>query len=519
MKTSKTSLSSALLGVLAGLALTTLACTGLAQTTNVIVLTTFEPGQSVNWSYGYYFGNNGLGGYTGPIVPWYSPDDPDMTNALMRYEFDTSALAGNTSYGTGFGGDLHWSGNSSLFTSSNLNSYLFSFDARVEGLVPGQTSANLQMEVRLFDASGNAIVYVDLPVTAGTNMTHYSFNLSQGSIPSWSGTTLASFIAGYQGVAAIRCDLQALTPWISFGSDSDNAIVIGDLELDSVDAVSVQQPPLVGQPVLNWNLDDSPMFGLSGFTYGLTPPYPVVTYPTTWPGDFAGWGVGGSNGWYITCDNSAIGAGYAGAGFSGHGPTDYTRFNTGDLSLYRLSFVAEAFGLAPGVSSTPATVSILVDSTNGNLELDFSDHVVAGTNWTTNTFILNTAVVEPWTGSAPMASFATNYSTYKNLRLQWQLDNLDQTAIWGVGAGKGIAVDNITLERMSVGIPPLSISDNGKHVVLTWADPTIGTGTTILLHATSPIGPWSEVVGATSGYTTPNTGAPSYFRTQWVPTP
>ena len=57
--------------------------------------------------------------------------------------------AANSAFGTGFGMPLNWGFDSSVFNSLNLADYLLSFDARVAGLKPGQTTANCEMQFRL----------------------------------------------------------------------------------------------------------------------------------------------------------------------------------------------------------------------------------------------------------------------------------------------------------------------------------------------------------------------------------
>src|SRR5690606_9166503 len=102
---------------------------------------------------GYFYGDDGNGMYEGPYRQYYAPDDIEYLDPMCQYLFDLSWLEGRAGYGTGFGGPLFRPDpDPALFTSSNRVDYVFSFDARVEGLAEGVTSANLEMQVQLFNS-------------------------------------------------------------------------------------------------------------------------------------------------------------------------------------------------------------------------------------------------------------------------------------------------------------------------------------------------------------------------------
>jgi hypothetical protein len=86
---------------------------------------------------------------------------------------------------------------------------------------------------------------------------------------------------------------------------------------------------------------------------------------------------------------------------------------------------------------------------------------------------------------------------------------------WGYDTDNALIVDNIKLERLFVACPPLSVAASGENIIVTWPAPS--TGTAKLQSATSLAGPFADVVGASSPYSTPSAGGPKYFRTVWVP--
>src|SRR5690606_2051274 len=110
-----------------------------------------------------------------------------------------------------------------LFTSSNRVDYVFSFDARVEGLAEGVTSANLEMQVQLFNSeqTPDKILQVNLPFTAGSNWVHVTRNLEDGALGD--GTSDERFAGGYRNVTTIQYNVNSHDPHTAFGFDWDNA--------------------------------------------------------------------------------------------------------------------------------------------------------------------------------------------------------------------------------------------------------------------------------------------------------
>jgi hypothetical protein len=153
-----------------------------------------------------------------------------------------------------------------------------------------------------------------------------------------------------------------------------------------------------------------------------------------------------------------------------------------------------------------------MDAPGGNYRADFA--LLAGTNWTTTSYTLNQGAFDTGGGRLPKSAFTTNYNVTA-LRFQAQIENAASGTDWGFDTDNVLIVDNLKLERIYVGCPPLTIVTSGVNLVVTWAPPS--TGTVKLQSAPAPNGAWTEVPGATSPYTTPAAGAPKYFRTIWVP--
>lgn len=213
-------------------------------------------------------------------------------------------------------------------------------------------------------------------------------------------------------------------------------------------------------------------------------------------------------------DNSALAPpntpAWAGGGTGGGGPADYSRFASGDLKAYRITFDASAEGLNP-LRELPTTcrLQLFLDSPNGNMRIDFD--VPAETNWTTTNYLLSDGTF----GVGTRAMFTTNYNTISALRTRWQIENAHSEADWSYDNDNALVVDNIKLLYLSPACPPLQVTYSGTNIIVTWAQPSSGTAK--LQSATTVTGPYTDVPGATSPYTTPVSSAPKYFRTIGVP--
>jgi hypothetical protein len=117
--------------------------------TNEVGYSDFDAGGV--WGYGYFYSWGWPGGSQFTNGTWtynYSYTDPSLTNGpLVGAYYFTNVMMGDlmtnsgAGYGTGFGGPVRPGSYGFFDLSTNLDDYIFSFDARVEGLAPGQTTA------------------------------------------------------------------------------------------------------------------------------------------------------------------------------------------------------------------------------------------------------------------------------------------------------------------------------------------------------------------------------------------
>jgi len=508
---------------LTGLAL---ACTvGLGTTaqaqqiigTNQVALTDFDSGGA--WSYGYDY----TWGGTAPANPNWAWDvacnDPliDPTNGplVMAFYFTNapyqSLTLGGGGYGIGTGGPMRGYSDPSTLASSNLSDYIFEFDARVEGLAEGQTAGYGQMQLQWYSSGANAF-QCNFNVNLHSNWTHYAYLVSDAD--GYGVSTVSNWVYLVQNflIGGLQFNMNLNQPDPQFGFDDNNALFIDNVKL----SVIVRQgpvpptPPTVPFTILDWNMDDKPMWGGWGpYGWSANSYQPIFTWSPAAPG----YGVGGSNAWIMTMDNTLLAPpntpAWAGGGSGDNGPTDYTLFNTGDLTAYSLSFDARAQGLNPAkLDPVTCNMQFFMDAPGGNMRADFQ--IVPASNWVHNIYTLNQGVF----GIGSKTMFTTNYNVTA-VRIQVQIEDAASEADWSFDNDNVLIVDNIKFERLYIGCPPLSITQVGSNIVVTWAEPS--TGTSKLQSATSLNGTWNDVPGAASGYTIPVASAPKFFRTQWIP--
>jgi hypothetical protein len=519
---------SALLGV-------TLACavslnTSLhAQTitgTNVIALTDFDvnvPG----WDYAYFYSWGwGAGGqYTNgsSAVNHLYDDSANGGTICMRYQFTNSPFHdlittnAGAGYGTGFGApQMGWGWNPSVFDNLYPSNYMFEFDARAEGLADGQTTANCQMQCQITDFGGSpTYLQKNFNVNPGSNWMHFAFTFDDGDFGN--STTWQTFTNHLANCNEVRFNVDLYMPHPQFGWDDYNVLLIDNLQLSVREFAGPPPPPppTVDMTIVDWNMDDKPIW----YTYG---PYSwsqnsyLPTFDCFRNNGPNTLGVGGSTAWWISMTNTDLAPPntpqWAGGGTGGGGPVDFSQFTDNNLNRYVVSFDARAAGLAPDVTNTTVALQLFMDSTNGNVQLNFP--VPADSNWVHSAVSFNSASWDTGGGHLPKASFSTNYNTYTALRMQWQIENVAGTD-WGYDSDNLIAIDNIKVVHQVLACAPLSIVTQTNNVIVTWDQPP--NGTAVLQSAVTLAGPFLDVTGATSPYVTPVAGAPKYFRTHWVP--
>jgi len=481
--------------------------------------------------YGYFYSDGNIGG--GYYQELY-PAPPENTNVVFRYVFDSTVFAGFSSWwGTGFGMDLPWGFDPSVFNSMDTADYILSFDARVEGLTAGQTTANCVMEFRL-GVSGTWVIVKALPYAPGSNWTHYVFNLEQGSYiaadgqPQTSYTTFTNGIA--TGITRVAFNQNQPNP-TQFGPDAGNAIYMDNIKLEVLQYAGPPPPPppKVGIAILDYNWDDKPLWaswnafpGGSGWVDGggTRAYYWVVN-------DAPDVGVASSKAYIMAMDNSLMAGGsipgWAGGNTGGTGPADYSLMTSSDLKDYQLNFAARLEGLAEGREESPVTVQLSFNAPDDTLQPPDADTDrdllirlnlnITGirTNWQTFASLLKDAAVD----SGSLANFQTHFSKTDEVAFQFQIQNPHQVEVWGYDADNQIVIDDFKLERLVVGTPPLKVQALGDKVVVSWDAPS--TGTVKLLKGSTVSMVTTEVVDATSPHTNAAAAGPLYFRTLWVP--
>ena len=276
----------------AGVALLGLACACVAvlsltaqaqrtpNATNQIAFADYDtivPG----WDYGYWYAGptpvDPAGSYTrdryfsDPII------DPAKGQTVFQYTFDSTVYAGTEAvtspggwWGTGFGMPVPWKAvdgvpttDSALFSSSDPADYILSFDARVEGLLAEQTTADCDMEFRIGTGGGSGWVMIKaLRYHPGTNWAHFEFNLDQGN---WIGadqtpsTSLEMFTNAVAAGSIIEIAFNHNLPNpTQFGFDYDNAVYLDNVKLEVYEYAGPPPPPppKVAVAILDYNFDD-----------------------------------------------------------------------------------------------------------------------------------------------------------------------------------------------------------------------------------------------------------------------
>lgn len=525
---------------------------GQTATTNFLTLTTFDyeildpptPDGRLRYSYPYQY-YWGIPTDPPPVgldtrafyASYYLPEDYAFTNAMGQFTFDNTAynqyIPGNPSagYGLGFGGGLNWTNDATAFVSTNLEDYILQFDLRAEGIKAGLEEVNAEFQIR-FDAPDDTIqppdgdtdtdvlIQVNFGITIRSNWQHYSLTLDQGSPAD--GKTMRDFILYRSSLSDPRFGFNLHMPHDTFDYDWDNAVYIDNIRLDVIQkAPPPPEPPKVPFAIFDYNWDDRDIWGSwsggQGWSGGAYAEYYVTN-------DAAGMGVGGSEAFVMAMDNTALEATpppWAGGNTGGNGPADYTQFKSSNLADYQVRID----GRAEGLSSTALTV-------RGDMQLHFSapddtiqppdadtdrDFIVRldyslqdmQTNWQTYVIGLNKATA----GGGSKANFTAYYDKIDEVNFQVQITN-PHTGVWGYDAYNLVVVDNFRLERLAAGNPPLRVSTTATDAVVSWDAPS--TGTVILQYATDPAGPYTDLPGAVSGYSTSLASGPKFFRTLWV---
>jgi hypothetical protein len=508
------------------LALCCAAISAQTTTTNLISETTFDSSAGAPWSYGYFYGNNGLGTYTS-AQSYYLPEDTDQTNGMYQFTFDVTDLNGMTGWGTGTGAPLFRADTDpALFVSGDRADYILSFDAKVAGLADGQTAANGEMQFQFYRKDDNGqdqnFFQVNIPFQPTTNWQTFRVNLADGSLGN--GTLDADFAAHHTEVSDIRFNINFHEPFNAFGYDADNEFYLDNAKLEAIARPTVITPtPTFGKAIVDWNMDDKAPWYEYHYDWSQNDNHAVAGGGNTAGNNTEG--VDGSTAWFLTLDNSSFVDNtpqYAGVGSGGGGPADFTLFDTADLASYRVSFDARVTGLAADKTNTTAVLQVFLNAQDDAIaadddtdndpigRFDFQMGRVA-TNWQTYTFQLSRA----GTTADAKANFAKVFNKIADLRAQWQIENAASVADWGFDTDNVLYVDNIKIERVYEGLSPLLFSTEGTDLVLNWT--AAATGTTKLQAANTVDGSYTDVTtdpGSTT-YRAAMTDGQKYFRLVW----
>lgn len=492
-------------------------------TTNLLTETTFDPAAPSGWGYGYFYGNNGLG-FQEYQRQYYLPEDTEMTNAMWHYTFDLTDLAGATGYGTGTGGPFYRAPelDPGAFASTNREDYTFSFDARVLGLDPAQASANAEMQVQFYylnEESGQTVksLQVNLPFAPTAEWKRFTFNLGEGGLGD--NTTEAEFARRATITSELRFNVNFHEPHNAFGYDAENVLELDNARLEVVSKPASEPVPMTGVAIADWNFDDRLVANEYHYEWSQNDTHMIITGENNAGGNAPNtFGVNGTSGWAVSFDNTELGNNppqWAGGGSGGAGDADFSHFTTGDLTLYRVTFDAKVAGLNERTNTT-GVLQLFLDSPDDTLQpadentdadliarLDFQIGGVSA-EWQTFSYLLSKGAA----GLGSKANFTNHFGNLSALRTQWQVENTASFADWGYDADNMLVIDNFKLERLYAGVGRLEAQRNGNSLVLIWT----GAANAKLQESATINGQFTEVTGATSGYTTPLSGSARFFR-------
>jgi len=513
-----------------------------AQTTNLIFGTDFEGNGNYSYSYGYAFAGGNVAGaasaFAGSVTAGVGVTNssafdgrPDFT--LTGSDPNYTNASGYTYSGTDiyiqFGAPIN-----PLTPTANLDSYILSFDAMVQGLEPGVNTTTLFFNhFNIMTNGATAVGFVGGSFTVSSNFVHFevplsALTLSTGSVSDLTDSTELATVTGF--VTDFRVSQETGTLQVNrmpvWGFDNDNQLIVDNVYLSQTSATI--PPPLYEKLIWQVNFDDQQ----PGYHYGFTfrdgansATAPVTTNATG--------GVGGSAALQVTADLSSWASSpptsFSGfGGGAGHG-IPYTLHNS-KKSGYRVYWTAEAGGLLDGVTQTPGNVGIqfLVppgtltpSNANSAVVLELTPNITLSSNFTSFVFDGATSPIGLYNGGS-QAMFDQYVSQVSLIQVQAQFNGSpDIGTLFGYDADNTMTVDNIKVVELVQGIAPLSIVKTNGQIKVYWSDPINNDGTAKLQSSTNVAGPYFDVSGAASGaaspYIVPAGPSQKFFRTQWVP--
>jgi hypothetical protein len=292
------------------------------------------------------------------------------------------------------------------------------------------------------------------------------------------------------------------------------------VKLEVVDAPSTEPLPTFPVIMADWNFDDKPVWYEYHYEWSQNEMHAVATGGNNANGTATNdLGKDGTSGWFLTLDTTEFNNAppeWAGGGSGGGGPVNYDLFDSPDLASYRVTFDARVLGLAEERTNSAAVLQLFLDSPDDTFqpadEDTNADAIVRldipiskiGPEWQTYSAVLSKASA----GSGSKDNFTNHFAAISDLRTQWQIENAGSMTDWGFDPENTLVIDNFKLERLYTGLSAITPVINGSNLVLNWN----ASAPVKLQAATSVEGPYTEIAGATSGYSTPLTGQYRFFR-------
>jgi hypothetical protein len=512
-----------------------------AQTTNIIFGTDFEGNGNYTVAYGYAYAGGNLGGsptaFVGGITAgvgvtnssaFDSMPDFTATGSDPNYTNSASYTYSGTEAPLQFGAPI-----TPMVPTANVDSYVLSFDAMVQGLLPGVNTTTVYFNE--FDIQTNYVTAIKLTggaFTVGSNFVHFDVPLSQLTVASGSLSDLTNsdelasvtgFVADFR-VSDERGTLQVNRSPV-WGFDNDNQLIIDNIYLSQ--SSSLIPPPIYERLIWELNFDDKSTTDTYGFVFRDGQNFATTTAAIN-PTD----GVGGSAGFQVTADISSWATNpptaYSGFGGGAGAANPYTLSNT-NKSGYRVYWTAKVGGLLDGVEEAPGNASIqflvppgtLTPSNSGeSMILELAPNFILTSNYTSFVFDGAASPIGLYNGGS-QALFNQYISKVNLVQVQAQFNGgPDIGTVFDYDGDNTMTVDNIKVVELAKGIAPLSIVNSNGVIKVYWSDPINSDGTAKLQSATNVTGPYTDVAGADSGAASPYTvpaGSPAkFFRAKWV---
>jgi len=246
--------------------------TASAQTTNLIFGTDFEGNGNYSYSYGYTFAGGNLGNaasaFMGAVAAGVGLTNssafdgkPDFSGTGSDANYTNSA--GYTYSGVDdfiqFGAPIN-----PMTPTANLDSYIVSFDAMVQGLQHGVSSTTVTFNgLSIQTNSATAAKFTGGSFVVSSNFTHFTvplsaLTLSSGSLSDLTDSNELATVNGFS--ADFRVTQETGTIQVNrmpvWGFDNDNQLIVDNVYM--VQTSATVPPPLYERLIWEINFDDKP---------------------------------------------------------------------------------------------------------------------------------------------------------------------------------------------------------------------------------------------------------------------